>query len=59
MARIPVGIFKFHWQAGKAHFAYASPRFCEQFGLSEALVLADSAAVFTRFTQTTGSMSSA
>ena len=48
VARIPVGIFKFHWQAGKAHFAYASPRFCEQFGLSEALVLADSTAVFDK-----------
>ncbi len=47
--RIPVGLVGFRWEPGASpRFTYASPRFCEQLGLSVDEVLADSQRVFAR-----------
>jgi PAS domain S-box-containing protein len=47
VARIPAGVFKLRWRADRLpSFAYASPRFCEQLGLTVEEVMSDAHSVF-------------
>ena len=48
VTRIPVGIYRFRMQQTGMVFDYASPRFCEMLGLSQAMLLADADIAFAQ-----------